>query len=509
MSNALLRNRAGEPADVCLIVEGCYPHVAGGVSTWLDWLMRSCPGTRFSVVSIAMSADDRTPRYAFPDNLESLTEIILDDTSAGAGRGKALPDATELSGLIVSFVQTGSLDRLAGIDRLINDPQRPVSLKALMDSAFAWQLCVGAYRALMPQASFKDFFWAWQALMGGLFAVMKAPIPPARTYHAISTGYAGLLAARAAIEGGTQVMLTEHGIYTNERQIEILMARWITDTVDKGLSFDDPRLDLRDLWITTFRAYARACYEGCDHITTLFGDNQAMQRMLGADDARMRIIPNGIDIDRFGAIPPAPEDPPTVSLVGRIVPIKDIKTFIRAADQIRAQIPNVRILVAGPTDEDPAYAAECRDLVAELGLGETVTFTGRVNVTDLLAESHVVVLTSLSEAQPLAVLEAGAAGRPCVTTNVGACREMLEGPEENGDFPQRGGFIADLLADDQIAAHIVALLSDGALRERLGNNLKQRVRELYTSEKAAAEYQGLYDSADRRNETGRARSWRA
>ncbi len=245
-------------------------------------------------------------------------------------------------------------------------------------------------------------------------------------------GLCGLAASPAKLEYGAKAIVTEHGIYTNERRIELLMADWLVDTIDNGYRLDRNRLDLRDVWVRTFESYARACYEAADRITTLYSDNQPMQVELGADSSRLEVIPNGIDFDRFASIPEAPDDArPTVALIGRVVPIKDVKTFIAAIDRLRHRVPNVRALVAGPTDEDADYAAECMSMCKDLGLTEILTFTGRVNVVDLLREVHVMTLTSLSEAQPLTVLEAGAARRPCVTTNVGACREMLEGaPDE-------------------------------------------------------------------------------
>lgn len=479
-----------QPVDVCIIAEGCYPHVAGGVSTWLDWLMRSCPSTIFTVRSIVAAGEDRSAKFTFPDNVVNFGEIDLSGSSPQSRRHFRKPGipASELAGLAVAFLETGELEALARLEEAVNDPRKRISLHDLVSGPYAWRLCVAAYERLMPHAPFKDFFWAWQALMGGLFSVMKAELPPAQTYHAISTGYAGLLAARAALKGAGQVVLTEHGIYTNERRIEILMADWIVDTVDKGLAMTDPRLDLRDLWIHAFESYARACYQACSQVTTLFAGNQPMQRLLGAEEKRLSIIPNGIDLDRFGSVPPSPKDnPPTVALIGRVVPIKDIKTFIAAADIIRNHVDGVRVVIAGSMEEHPVYAKECMALVKELGLTGKVDFVGKVDTRTLLATTDVVVLTSLSEAQPLAVLEAGAAGRPCVTTDVGACRDIIEA--EQG---QEGGYIAELLAPEQIAEHVVRLLRDGELRTKCGENLRTRVHQNYASDMSAAQYQALY-----------------
>ena len=346
----------------------------------------------------------------------------------------------------------------------------------------------------MPHASFLHFYWAWRALLGGLFATLKAPIPKANVYHTISTGYAGLLAARASLETGRPAIVTEHGIYTNERRIEILMADWISDTVNKGMGLDDERTDLRDLWIKMFDAYALVCYQASRTITTLYQENQLMQVALGAAPDRLRIIANGIDLDRFDALPLASADAiPTIALIGRVVPIKDVKTFIAAIAWLRERIPDISGLILGPIDEDPAYYAECVALVDELELQDSIRFTGPVDVTEFLSSIHVVVLTSLSEAQPLVLLEAGAAGVPCVTTNVGSCREVIEGTSDEAPELGPGGYVVDLVAPEQIGAAVQKLLAAPEMRRRFGANLKERVRTYFSSDLAQEAYRSLYD----------------
>lgn len=104
-------------------------------------------------------------------------------------------------------------------------------------------------------SSFLDYFWSWRALLGGLYSVLLADLPEASVYHAVSTGYAGLFAARAALETGRPVLLTEHGIYTNERRIEIGMADWLHGQ-QSGFQVDRQGATLKDLWIDTFIGYS-------------------------------------------------------------------------------------------------------------------------------------------------------------------------------------------------------------------------------------------------------------
>ena len=103
-----------------------------------------------------------------------------------------------------------------------------------------------------------------------------------------------------------------------------------------------------------------------------------------------------------------------------------------------------------------------------------------------------VVLTSLSESQPLVVLEAGASGIPFVATNVGSCREILEGrPDENPPLGP-GGIITDVVDERAVADAVYRLLRDPALRRRFGETLRARVRATYTSAQAAEAYRQLY-----------------
>ena len=105
---------------------------------------------------------------------------------------------------------------------------------------------------------------------------------------------------------------------------------------------------------------------------------------------------------------------------------------------------------------------------------------------------HVAVLTSLSESQPLVILEAGAAGIPFVATNVGSCREILEGRPDEVPALGPGGIITELVAPAGIAQAIGDLLADPVRRRRYGETLRERVKRTYTSDKAVASYRTLY-----------------
>jgi polysaccharide biosynthesis protein PelF len=494
--NELARNvrSKAEAADICIIVEGCYPYVPGGVSAWIDWLMKSQPETSFSIVALWPRPMKMKPRYAPPPNMLHLDHLYLQQFGAHpTTRGEPPVGIERLGESFTRFMTGGGAFALGEVMEELAILRRKYDLPQLFNSPVAWQLAQDMYRREMPNGSFLHYFWAWRALLGGLLSVLEFPLPRAKAYHTISTGYAGLFAARAQIESGRPAVLTEHGIYTNERRIELLMADWVADTIDKGHGLSDPRIDLRDMWIRAFEAYARTCYETMTDVITLYSDNQQPQRLLGADERKLKVIANGIDVDRFSKIPPAADDArPTIALIGRVVPIKDVKTFIEAAKLLKDSVPEVRAWVLGPTDEDPEYYRECAAVVAELGLEDTVIFTGPVNILEYLGQIHVMVLTSLSESQPLVVLEAGAAGIPFVSTDVGSCREIIEGPFTEVPHFGHGGVITHLAAAGEIAEACSKLLLNHDLRRRAGEALRSRVSAHYTSRKAATAYTSLY-----------------
>jgi polysaccharide biosynthesis protein PelF len=481
-------------ADICLIAEGCYPYVAGGVSSWIDWLIRSHPDLSFTVLAILPGAPDGPPRYQTPPNLRAIHHVRLDEKSLGTTMRWPEVTPDHMADLLGQLLNDGQASDFRELLHLLGPSTNRPSLDILLNSQQAWQTMCRCYED-MPHAAFLGYFWAWRTLVGGLFHVLTCPLPSARIYHAVSTGYAGLIGARAALETGRSLLITEHGIYSNERRIEILMADWIANSLDTGLDLSDDRKDIRELWARGFESFARIAYSIASEIVALYEANQVFQYALGARPDQLRIIPNGVDIVRFGRIERQPHSRPTIAFIGRVTPIKDVQTFIDVADRLRLVYPDLEALLIGPMDEDAEYAEGCIGEVARRGLGDTVTFTGPVNVAEYLGRIDILVLTSISEALPLVVLEAGAAGVPCVATDVGACREILEGRRSDADNIGPGGIVAPVGDSGEIAEAISLLLADPERCRAYGEHLRQRVQAYYRSETIAEAYSAFYARA--------------
>jgi glycosyltransferase involved in cell wall biosynthesis len=482
-------------ADVCLILEGTYPYVTGGVSTWTHDLLLAQHDLSFHLVLILAPKSELKMRYEVPRNVLSTTHVYLQAMPAGSGSPRKVEAAMkQLESPLERLQLRGGFADLKAVLDVVAPSRKALGKDALLNSPQAWEMLLRMYKGGMPESSFLDYFWSWRALLGGLYSVLHAPLQPARVYHTVSTGYAGLYAARARAETGRPALLTEHGIYTNERRIEMAMATWLHEAHTDRLQIDTPRRALKDLWVDTFIGYSKACYEACSEIITLYGGNQQLQLQDGAPREKLKIIPNGIDWDRYsGIVQDTSPRPATVALIGRVVAIKDIKTFIRAAGLLRAMVPDVQMLVLGPTDEEKEYCAECLSLVEHLNLKSTVHFLGRVNLAEYLGKIDVVVLTSISEAQPLVILEAGAVGLPIVATDVGACREMLHGGPNEEPLLGPAGEVTPLCNPAATAQAIGKLLLDSNWYEECSRNIRARVQQYYNKAAVDRTYRELYE----------------
>ena len=253
-----------------------------------------------------------------------------------------------------------------------------------------------------------------------------------------------------------------------------------------------------------FRKLSRIAYHRATRIVTLSEANRQKEIVDGAPGTRSRSSPTASGSPPSprrsrrpdsppdaGVAPEASPRPLRVGFVGRVVPIKDVVTFIKACDLAARQTPlDVRII--GPDEEDPAYAARCRGLVETLGRQDTIRFLGPRPPGQIYADLDVVVLTSFSEGQPLVILEAYAAGIPVIATDVGACRELVEG--RSGDDRQLGpsGFVTRVAVPEDTAAALVRLAADPGLRRWLGEVGRQRVTAYYQRADMVDAYRALY-----------------
>lgn len=457
-------------ADVTLLLEGSYPFVRGGVSAWVHALIEGLPDFSFSLIHLgADKTEDEKIRYKLPPNVRELQcHYLVGDMELGEPRPEA-GDATYFSAcerLHTWFREPEGEPDGRWLDEVVVQKNRRDGAGAndFFYSKAAWkQICEG-YSSNCPDASFQAYFWSVRNMHTPLMKIASIArnISPTGVLHAVTTGYAGLLGAILHQRTGRQLILTEHGIYTKERKIE-LQSRFLRDAPAGLVETSGVGMEYyHGTWLRMFEGIGRLTYLASDPIISLYELNRQRQIRDGAEAARTRIIPNGVDISRFEPLRAlhAEQTPMVLGLIGRIVPIKDIKTFIRTVGILAQSLPDVQGWLIGPEEEDPTYVVECKALVHSLGLQDCIRFMGFQTVEDILPQMGLMALTSISEAFPLVIVESLAAGLPVVSTDVGACRDLIEGNEPEDRALGAAGAIVPMVDHDALAHVAYGLLTD-------------------------------------------------
>lgn len=465
---------------ICLLTEGSYPYVVGGVSSWCQMLIEGLPDYEFVVYSIGAEAKDRGNfKYKFPANLTGIQEVFLDDILNLKSTGMKEDILTgEERRLLYDLVVGEKPIAVGELVPIFRDRGRFKSPLDIFMSSDFFDVIQQVYMERYPYLPFTDFFWTLRSMLLPLFFLLQQDLPQADVYHSVATGYCGVIGAMAAEVYHKPFLITEHGIYSREREVEIIKSKWA-----KG--------DFKSVWIQYFYNLAKLSYQTADHVYTLFEHNAEIERDLGCDPGKIGIIPNGVHMERFAHIPELQphEGPFTIGAVVRVVPIKDIVTLLRAFFLAKQQMPDARLYIMGGLEEDPDYYALCQQTVQMLRI-EDVIFTGSVNVAEYMPRMDLLMLSSISEGQPLAVLEGQAAHRPFITTDVGCCRELIYGNQDDKLGP--AGAVVAPMDFELMAVQIVRLGRDFELRRRMGAVGYERVRRHYTYEQLLTAYDNVY-----------------
>lgn len=507
--------------DVCLLLEGTYPFVRGGVSSWVHQIISGLPELRFALVFLGgRRADYGQPRYELPPNAVELQTHYLEDAFKGTRPSTLRVPAGpfEQAQKLHEYLRArAAISNSAGVpapnsplqprlldadferlvDQVLTSLERPggLCLRHFLFGAESWEYVREQYLERVPQdASFVDYFWALRLIHGPIFQLARVAdqLPDAAVYHTISTGYAGLLGAFAERRRRRPLILSEHGIYTKERRIDLNQAEW-HDAESLG-NAEARNQKLRELWIRSFESMGRLVYRSADPIISLYTNNQERQRRDGAEPGKTRIIANGIDLERYSHAFEARGrvQPNVVAMIGRVVPIKDVKTFVRAIGVLRCQVPDAVGWVVGGTEEGASYGEECQALAQSLGLGGAIQFLGHQNIVELLPKIGLLMLSSISEAQPLVLLEGFAAGVPSVTTDVGSCRELIEGLTEEDRLLGSAGRVVSFADHEALGRAAAELLGDGALWRKCQVAGLARAHRYYGQDTMLDAYRGVY-----------------
>lgn len=462
-----------------MIVEGAYPYVTGGVSSWIQDFIQHFDEHDFIIQTIVADRS-KEPKFAYkiPSNVLEIRESYLLDNDLTVKTKKVRLSKKE-RGAFQSLLYGQDVEWEL-IFRYFVDHE--ISLNDFLASEVFMELSREHYEANYPEEVFVDFLWTMRSMFLPLFSILTTKLPKADVYHTISTGYAGILGSMAKVLYGKPLLLSEHGIYTREREEEIIRAGWVNGIY-------------KNLWIQSFKKYSSCCYRYADRVTALFEEAKQLQVEFGCDERKIRVVHNGIDVSQYAGLPGKQEGDPWINVgaILRITPIKDVKTMISAFASAKKDAPKLKLWIMGPDGENAEYVEECKELIRIYGVKDII-FTGRIQVKEYIGKMDILILTSISEGQPLVILEGFAARKPFICTNVGNCKGLLEG--EGGDSFGKAGIITPVMKIEELRAALVYLARHKDVREAMGEIGYQRADRYYRTSDLYHAFQELYDALE-------------
>jgi glycosyltransferase involved in cell wall biosynthesis len=242
----------------------------------------------------------------------------------------------------------------------------------------------------------------------------------------------------------------------------------------------------------TFRVLERLLARVTDRliaVSTATADELAALRI--APRSKFTVIPLGLKLEPFLNLDPDPDselraefgadgDDVLFTFTGRLVPIKRPDRMLRAIATARGEGAPVRVAVVGDGEIRP----EMERLAGELGCAESIRFLGyRRDLARVAAASDAALLTSDNEGTPVALIEAAAAGRPAVATDVGGVADIVA---------EGCGLLAPVGDVRTIAANIALLAGDRTGRRQMGERAREHVRDRYGAARLLGDIDALY-----------------
>lgn len=461
-----------------MTTEATYPYAVGGVSSWCELLLANITDVRWQILPI-VAAGTVKPAFELPAHAELVGRIELwaERLPRGASRlPRDLASEPDIPGTLVRELIGWGGDMRALTEALVScRAHGPRGIRAIFRRRSGWEGFLSGLRSVLlekdpeagtlPDLDVLDAARLYQTLYW-LAQTATAATPETDVLHVTAAGWAGVPAIVHKALHDTPLILTEHGVYVREAYLAAVRSQG-----SAGARFIATRLT---------RGLARLAYSAADLVLPVTGSNAQWEEELGVDPERIRVIYNGVD---DGELSPLPRTGTVIS-IGRLDPLKDIHTMLRVAKQVVERTPQARFLHYGPpTQGQEAYARSCYALHAKLGLGERFRFMGPTNdPIGALEAADLVILTSISEGLPLAILEGMSKGRAVVATRVGGVAEVVRG----------AGFVAAPGDVHGLASAVTTLVRNPDLARRLGERAQGRVGRVFARHGCVQAYRRVY-----------------
>ena len=524
---------------VLLTTEGTYPHYTGGVSTWCDLLVHELGEVDFTIWALMMNPFIKQ-QFEFPENVRNYVAVPLWGVEQPAEYTRELPTAhvfrasrrtrerdiedrflplfenfiTSVSSPI--FSATGFAENLIAMHDYFREWDyrttwrsrpvwemykalavgRPASAQYIADNYEEDEPVLPTFAGVRDNLDFLlrgkvqpreldltameregEIPTVAEGVEGlrTLYRLMQPlnfEVPETDVTHSAAAAFCALPCLLAKLERGTPFLLTEHGVYLREQYLAIERRR--------------VPYNLKRFLINLISAIAQTSYQLADQVSPVCAFNSRWEYAYGVPQDRLKVIYNGVDQDTFRPQVVERTAAPTVVQVGRIDPLKDQLTFLQVADAVRKEVPGVKFIHYGPVADDE-YGDKVFALHKELGLQDVVDFRGATREpAKAYAQGDVVLLTSISEAFPYAVVESLMCGKPVVSTAVGGVHEALDGGIG------RTAPAHDVAGLASAVIHYLQLTN--AERDQLAEQARRHALENFTLQRFLDNYGNSYDA---------------
>ena len=470
--------------------EGTYPFVTGGVSTWAHILLSELRNIDFILMPIQMNPY-MTMKYNIPPNvskvinvplwgteepLEHIRHVNFSEIYRNKIYTKTHQDVSYFKPILISLLEhifqvKNDYDELGENLVKFYDFFQEYDYYETFKKREVWEIYKNF---LIDYFNDKDNIPSVFDMIEGLryvfrfFITLLPQLPEAPIYHSSAAAFCGLPCIVAKKKYGSKFILTEHGIYIREQYLFASRNKvpYFTKKFLMGLISTVSKLN----------------YHFADVISPVCKYNKRWEKKWGdVKEEKIDVIYNGIDIYKFQNIPKKSEKKKVV-MIARIDPLKDIETFIRVAKIVTDKMKNVEFKLYGPVS-DEEYYNRCLNLYRELDLKDKFIFAGPTSSPQhAYNEGDVVVLTSISEAFPFAVIEAMACEKVVVASDVGGTKEVLEGY----------GYVVKPKDYEEFAQKIMYVLQNPDVAKEMGVEARQRIIDGFTIEDMTGNYESLY-----------------
>ncbi len=474
--------------------EGTYPYVTGGVSTWADLLVTELKNMDFSLMPILMHPYVKL-KFELPVNVVRLVKVPLwgteepteyvkesDFSEIYQSKLRTLKDIEAQNKLIsiletlIEFIYSKSDDYEHLGNRILefHDFFQEYDYHESFRSVEVWNAYKNKLQEIL-QLEVDDLPSVYDMIEGlrflyRFFITLLAPVYDSDIYHSSAAAFCGLPCIIAKKKYGSQFVLTEHGIYAREQYLYA--------------SREGVPLRTKEFLLGMIGMIVKLNYHFADVVSPVCDYNKRWERAWGVNESKLHTIYNGIDTFIFSYVKRKNRERPTVVMMARIDPLKDIETYIHTCHRVKKEIPNILFKLYGPMI-DKGYYDRCYSLYEQLELQDNFEFSGLTNSpASAYNEGDLVMLTSISEAFPFVVIEAMACEKVVVSSDVGGTKEVLEGY----------GYVVKPKDIDAFSDAVIDALTHMERTAEMGVLARERVLNGFTIDDMVDNYSKLYHS---------------